>query len=118
MRDPAMPSSTNAAGPGNGGTAAMHQPRVSIGLTVYNGEQLLEETLNSFLAQSYPDFELIISENAFTDRTGVIAAAYTDKYVRIRYHRTERNLGLAGNHNRVFALAKGEYFKWAAADDV
>ena len=96
----------------------MAKPYVSIGLTVYNGEQFLEETLDSFLAQTYPDFELIISDNASTDRTGEIARAYAAKDDRIRYHRNEKNLGLAGNHNRSFELARGEYFKWAAADDV
>ena len=96
----------------------MHAPHVSIGLTVYNGEQFLEETLDSFLTQTYTDFELIISDNASTDRTAEIAKAYVAKDARIRHHRNERNLGLAGNHNRVFSLARGEYFKWAAADDV
>jgi glycosyltransferase involved in cell wall biosynthesis len=96
----------------------MVKPRVSIGLTVYNGEQYLEETLQSFLAQTYQDFELIISDNASTDRTGGIAQAYAARDDRIRLNRNERNLGLAGNHNVAFALARGEYFKWAAADDV
>jgi glycosyltransferase involved in cell wall biosynthesis len=96
----------------------MHKPRVSIGLTVYNGERFLEETLDSFLAQTYSDFELIVADNASTDRTGEIARIYAAKDERVRVHRNEKNLGLAGNHNRVVALARGEYFKWAAADDV
>ena len=45
------------------------KPRVTIGLPVYNGERFLEQTLDSLLAQSYTDFELIISDNASTDRT-------------------------------------------------
>jgi len=96
----------------------MRKPRVSIGLTVYNGEQFLEETLDSFLAQTYSDFELIISDNASADRTAQISRDYVAMDGRIRHHRNEKNLGLAGNHNRVFALARGEYFKWAAADDL
>ncbi|WP_435011860.1 glycosyltransferase family 2 protein (plasmid) [Tundrisphaera lichenicola] len=96
----------------------MDSPRVSIGLTVYNGEEFFELTLESFLAQTYRDFELIISDNASTDRTGEIARSYAERDVRIRYHRNAKNLGLAGNHNHVVALARGEYFKWAAADDV
>src|SRR5262249_37479880 len=96
----------------------MHKPRVSIGLTVYNGEQFLEETVDAFLAQTYTDFELIIADNASTDRTGEIGREYAARDSRVRYPRNERNLGLAGNHNRAFALARGEYFKWAAADDV
>jgi glycosyltransferase involved in cell wall biosynthesis len=91
---------------------------VSIGLTVYNGEQYLEETLDAFLAQTFSDFELILSDNASTDRTPAIAESYVARDCRIRYHRNEKNLGLAGNHNCVVQLARGEYFKWAAADDV
>jgi glycosyltransferase involved in cell wall biosynthesis len=96
----------------------MGNPRVSIGLTVYNGEAFFEETLESLIAQTYDDFELIISDNASTDRTGEIARAYAGRDSRVRYHRNETNLGLAGNHNHAFSLARGEYFKWAAADDV
>src|SRR5262245_34908562 len=95
----------------------MRKPRVSIGLPVYNGQQFLEETLNSILAQTYTDFELIISDNASTDRTSEIARAYVAKDARVRYHRNENNLGVAGNYNGVFSLASGEYFKWAPADD-
>jgi glycosyltransferase involved in cell wall biosynthesis len=108
----------NAIEPSNTGTMNMCKPRVSIGLIVFNGERFLEETLDSLLVQTYPDFELIISDNASTDRTGEIARAYAAKDGRIRYHRNEKNLGVAGNHNRAFALAQGEYFKWATADDL
>jgi glycosyltransferase involved in cell wall biosynthesis len=96
----------------------MNTPRVSIGLTVFNGAQFLEQTLESFLAQTYTDFELIISDNASTDRTEDIARSYATRDNRVRYYRNEKNVGLAGNHNRVFAHARGEYFKWAAADDI
>lgn len=97
---------------------AMTQPYVSIGLPVYNGERFLSEALDSFLGQTFTDFEIVISDNASTDRTGAIARAYVARDSRIRYHRNERNIGLGRNHNRVFHLARGRYFKWAAADDV
>ena len=93
------------------------RPKVSIGLPVYNGEKYLAETLDGILAQTYQDFELIISDNASTDRTPEICQAYVQKDQRIRYHRNEKNLGAAPNHNLVFRLAKGEYFKWAGYDD-
>jgi glycosyltransferase involved in cell wall biosynthesis len=96
----------------------MFNPRVSVGLIVYNGEQFLQETMDSLLAQTYSDFELIISDNASTDRTWEIAQACAAKDERIRLNRNETNLGVSGNHNHVFRLARGEYFKWAAADDV
>jgi glycosyltransferase involved in cell wall biosynthesis len=91
---------------------------VSVGLPVFNGENYLEEALDSILAQTYSDFELIISDNASTDRTEEICRAYTARDKRIRYSRNETNLGAAKNFNRVFELSSGEYFKWASYDDV
>lgn len=92
-------------------------PRVSIGLPIYNGERYLAETINSLLDQTFSDFELIISDNASTDRTADICAAYTTQDHRIRYYRNEINMGAAPNYNRTFELATGEYFKWGAYDD-
>lgn len=93
-------------------------PRVSIGIPVYNGENYLEQALDSILAQSFQDFEVIISDNASTDRTEEICRAYAKKDARVRYHRNEKNIGSGKNFNQVFELAKGEYFKWTAHDDV
>lgn len=91
---------------------------VSIGLPVFNGEKYLKETLDSLLAQTYRDFELIISDNASTDSTQQICQKYAANDSRIRYYRNEKNIGAPGNFNLVFHLSSGEYFKWAAADDV
>lgn len=93
-------------------------PRVSIGMPVFNGENFLEAALDSLLGQTYTDFELIISDNASSDRTQQICESYAARDARIRYYRNATNLGAARNYNRVFALATGEYFKWAAHDDV
>lgn len=92
--------------------------RVSIGLPVYNGERFLAATLESLLAQTYTHFELIISDNASTDRTEEICRAYAAEDERIRYYREEENRGAAWNYNRVFELSRAPYFKWAAADDI
>lgn len=94
------------------------KPRVSIGLPIYNGEKYLKEAIDSILAQTFIDFELIISDNASTDRTPQICQAYANKDLRIRYYRNEKNLGAAFNFNRVFQLSSGEYFKWASHDDI
>jgi glycosyltransferase involved in cell wall biosynthesis len=93
-------------------------PRVSIGLPVYNGENFIEETLDSILSQTLDDFELIISDNASTDKTGKICNLYAEKDRRIRYYRNEKNLGGSRNYNKVFELSNSEYFKWAAHDDI
>jgi len=93
-------------------------PQVSIGLPVYNGERFLREAIDSLLAQTLDDFELIISDNASTDGTQEICETYSTKDRRIRYYRSEANVGAGRNYNRVFELSSGTYFKWAAHDDV
>lgn len=95
-----------------------HIPKISIGFAVYNGERYLKEALDSILAQTYADFELIISDNASTDKTEEICRTYAEKDVRIRYSRNEKNIGGANNENRTFALARGKYFRLAAHDDI
>jgi len=96
----------------------MSAPRLSIGLPVYNGEPFLEDALNSLLTQDYTDFELIISDNASTDATSSICQDYAARDRRIRYHRFSSNEGAVRNLNHVFTLARGEFFKWAAHDDI
>lgn len=93
-------------------------PTVSFGVPVYNGARYLAEALESLLAQDFTDFEIVISDNASTDETPEICAAYAAREARIRYHRLDRNHGAAFNYNRVFELSSGRYFKWAAHDDL
>ena len=87
-------------------------------MPVYNGERYIEETLRSLLAQDFKDFELIITDNASTDRTEEICRQFAAREPRIRYVRNERNLGAAANYNLGLSLATGEYFKWCAHDDL
>ena len=94
------------------------RPRVSIGLPVFNGENYLNAALDSILAQTYSDFELIISDNASVDRTEEICREYAARDGRIRYYRNETNIGGPKNFNRTFELSVGQYFKWAHHDDV
>lgn len=93
-------------------------PRISIGLPVYNGEDYLALAIDSILAQTLTDFELIISDNASTDGTEKICREYAAKDSRIRYHRMPHNMGGAANYNNTLDMARGEYFKWAAHDDL
>jgi len=97
---------------------AISIPKVSIGLPVYNGEKYLQLALDSILQQDYADFELIISDNASTDATQDICRKYAAKDQRIRYYRNETNIGASGNYNQLVRLARGEFFKWAAHDDI
>lgn len=93
-------------------------PLVSVGLFVYNGEHFIEEFLRSILNQTFTDFELIISDNASTDRTGEIAEACAKRDDRIRYYRSAKNMGAGWNVRRVYELGTGKYFKQAAVDDL
>lgn len=93
-------------------------PLVTIGLPVYNGANFIEECIGSIFTQTLTDFELIISDNGSDDATQAICEAYAKKEPRIRYFRAECNQGAAWNYNKVFTLARGKYFKWAAHDDV
>ncbi len=93
-------------------------PRVSVGVPVFNGEAFLEQALNALLNQTFTDFEIVISDNGSTDRTEQICRSYAARDARIRYYRNDINRGAAWNHNRVFELARGKYFKWSTADDL
>ena len=96
----------------------MVQPRVSIGMPVYNGERYVAEALESLITQTFSDFELVIADNASTDRTEAICRSYARRDDRVRYVRNRANYGAIYNFNNVFRLTTGEYFKWAAYDDV
>ena len=93
-------------------------PLVSIGMPVYNGEPFVRQAIDSVLAQTYQNLEIIISDNASTDGTIEICQQYAAKDQRIKYFRNPVNFGVYANFRRVMALATGEYFMWAAIDDL
>lgn len=98
-------------------SSAIAPPAVTIGLPVYNGENFLADAIESVLAQTFEDYELIICDNASTDRTEQICRRYAQQDKRIRYYRSVCNEGPARNYNWTFELTRGRYFKWAAHDD-
>ena len=93
-------------------------PRLSIGLPVYNGEDYIAAAIGALLGQTFTDFELIISDNASTDRTAEICRAFSASDERVRLIRNDHNLGAAANYNQTLDQARGELFKWAAHDDL
>src|SRR5215510_8210447 len=93
-------------------------PKLSIGIPVFNGQKFLPELLDSLVAQTFRDFEILICDNASSDRTPQICSEYEQRDPRIRYIRNERNLGAIANFNRVFELSTAPLFKWAANDDL
>lgn len=93
-------------------------PRVAIGIPVYNGENYLAEAIESVLAQTFADLELVISDNASTDATEAICRAYAARDPRVRYFRSEHNRGAGVNYKRACTLSSPTpYFKWLAHDD-
>ena len=86
-------------------------------MPVYNGEKFIHETLDSFLTQTFNEFELIISDNKSTDNTESICREYAARDPRIRYIRQIENIGMMANFKFVLDEAVGDYFMWTAADD-
>jgi glycosyltransferase involved in cell wall biosynthesis len=104
---------TSGAGP-----AATPGPLVSIGLPAFNAERTIAAVINSLLSQTHRHFELVISDNCSTDGTGEICRAFAAGDARIRYIRQPANLGATRNFQIVFEEARGDYFVWAASDDL
>jgi glycosyltransferase involved in cell wall biosynthesis len=92
------------------------RPQVTILTTTYNRAQYLREALDSCLAQSFTDFEILIVDDASTDDTGAILALYRDE--RIRVVRNERNLGMCSARNRGLSEARGELVAQLDSDDI
>lgn len=87
-------------------------------MPVYNGENYLQATLESLLAQTFGDFEIVVADNASTDGTEDIVRELEATDSRIRYFRHESNLGAAPNYNFTLSKARGEFFMWTAHDDL
>ena len=86
-------------------------------MPVYNAAAYIGTTLESLLAQTCGDFELIISDNASTDDTRDVIEKYCKEDARIRYERLPVNIGANLNYSRVARLARGELFKWSSSSD-
>lgn len=93
-------------------------PPVSVGMPVYNGEQFVGEAIDAILAQTFADFELVVSDNASTDGTAEICREAARRDPRVRYVRADENRGAAWNYNNAFLASTGGLFRWAAHDDL
>src|ERR1700760_738774 len=96
----------------------MNSPKVSVGMPVLNGEAFLAEALEALLAQTASNLEIAISDNNSQDRTAEIVRKFACRDPRIKYSRTDRVIPPAENHTRAFEMCTGEYFKFAAHDDI
>jgi glycosyltransferase involved in cell wall biosynthesis len=95
-----------------------HTARVCIGIPVYNGQRYLAQAIESILSQTFEDLEIIISDNASTDQTGQICRDFAARDKRIKYERLTSNIGAILNYARTYKRSSGQYFKWAAHDDL
>ena len=91
-------------------------PSVSICMPAYNGAAHLRAAIDSALAQTYTDFELVVVDDNSSDATQEIATSYADK--RVRYLRNSSNLGPQVTWNRCREEARGRYFKLMPQDDL
>lgn len=87
-------------------------------MPVYNAEEYLPATIGAILAQDFRDFELIISDNASTDRSAEICEGFARQDSRVRFVRQPVNRGATVNFRFVLDEARAPLFMWAAADDV
>lgn len=93
-------------------------PKVSVCIPTYNHARFLGNAIESALAQTFADFELIIVDNCSLDNTRALVEEFRSRDRRIRYHRNERNIGAQNNFNRCIELASGEYIKILCSDDL
>lgn len=95
----------------------MQEKKISIVLPVYNGAEYLAESIESVIAQTYANWELIIVNDCSTDNTLAIANAYASKDARIMVFSNPINLKLPNTLNEGFKHASGEYFTWTSDDN-
>ena len=95
----------------------MNQPLVSVLMTVYNREKYLVKAIESVLASTYTNLELIISDDRSLDRSLEIAKKYAEKDSRVKVFINENNLGDYPNRNKAASYASGKYLKYVDADD-
>lgn len=90
---------------------------VSIILPIYNGQKYMRESIDSIIAQTYLNWELLIIDDGSTDHTSEIASEYVSNDSRIHYFKNSKNLRLPRTLNRGFSLSHGEYLTWTSDDN-
>jgi glycosyltransferase involved in cell wall biosynthesis len=95
------------------------RPKVSVIMAAYNAEPFIAEAIESVFAQTFSDWELLISDDGSTDGTATVAHSFVERDpVRVQLLRGERNQGKPAALNRALALRRGELIAWLDGDDV
>ena len=87
-----------------------------MGLPVRNGGNELAEAMESLLEQTYPDFTIVVSDNASDDDTSLTSQTFMTRDSRVKYSRNPENIGILANFNRALLQADAPLFMWAAHD--
>lgn len=95
-----------------------NQELVSIITPLYNSEKYVAETIESVLAQTYENWEMLIIDDCSSDNGPKIVKDYAKKDARIKYHKLESNSGPAVSRNRAIELANGKYIAFLDSDDL
>ena len=93
-------------------------PLVSVVMPVYNGEKWLGEAIESILAQTFADFELLIVDDGSRDNSAKIIRVYEQRDPRIRFFQLERNSGTAFARNYCIKAANGTFVTYLDCDDI
>lgn len=93
-------------------------PRLSVIMSVYNGERYLQAALDSILQQTFEDFDFLIVNDASSDGTAAILKAAAQRDPRVRVFNNASNLGLTASLNQLLMIAEGEYIARMDADDL
>lgn len=91
---------------------------ISICIPTFNSELYLTETIESIINQTYKNIEIIIGDNASTDRTLDLIRQYSNKDPRVSYYQNDTNIGYSKNCNKLISLSKGDYVAIYHSDDV
>ena len=95
-----------------------NKPKLSVLMTAYNRENFISEAIESVLASTFTDFELIIVDDASQDTTVEIAKFYENLDHRVKVYVNDINLGDYPNRNKAASYANGKYLKYLDSDDI
>lgn len=96
----------------------MSKAKVTVAIPTYNRAQLLKVSIESVLAQNYPDFRVVVLDNASSDDTEAVVRSIADRDQRVTYMRNETNIGMLRNSNRAIEVNSSPYLTIFHDDDV
>ncbi len=96
----------------------MEKPLISIAMTTYNGENFLSKQLNSIFSQTYENIEVIVCDDASTDKTAEILNQYSKKYNNLKYYINKKKLGVVKNFEKALSLCNGDFIALSDQDDI